>query len=350
MIVILHSLACAREHLASVNGISDRLVALSSWFYAGVPFFFVISGFCIAACADSVRRKSVHSPRVFFLRRFRRIYPPFWAALALVGVTYTIVNFIYPNYFSGFRVGYALPRELSVSQWLGNLTLTEEWRHHLLGDVKKQMLGPAWSLCYEEQFYAVVGLILLCARRWFFTGAAAITALTVLSKHALPPIGLDTRGFFFDGGWLQFAAGILVYYSLNYLSPKKLWWSYLVLTLGIPYALRGKLGVGSTVESDLVQSLVFAILILALAPKDKQFFQSKMLKPFLWCGTMCYSLYLIHLPVTTLLSRFMYNSLHMTDSYKVLLFTLPLCVAASLVIGWLFFHIIEKKCLNTPVV
>ena len=350
LIVVLHTLKCARDQLTQTNGIADRLIDLSAWCYAGVPFFFVISGFCIAACADSVRRKSVHSPRDFFFRRFRRIYPPFWAALILAGGAWAIVNFFHPGYFAFQKNAYGIPRDLSVWQWLGNLTLTEEWRHHLIGNGKQQLLGPAWSLCYEEQFYAVVGVILLFARRSFFTGAVVITAATLLLKHGLPQIGINTTGFFFDGGWLSFAGGILVYYSVNYLSPKKRWLPYLALLLAIPYALRKIFGFGNHVEEELVQSLVFAILIFALAPTDQRAINAKLLKPFLWCGTMCYSLYLTHLPVTTLLSRFMYNSLNLTNSWIVLLITLPICIIAALVVGRLFYHLVEKRFLNKPVV
>jgi peptidoglycan/LPS O-acetylase OafA/YrhL len=45
--------------------------------WIGVPIFFVISGYCISASIDSLRRK----PRAigsFFARRFHRIYPPLW--------------------------------------------------------------------------------------------------------------------------------------------------------------------------------------------------------------------------------------------------------------------------------
>src|SRR5262245_25324420 len=43
----------------------------------GVPIFFVISGYCIAASAESVRGNR-HGAGAFFVRRFRRIYPPYW--------------------------------------------------------------------------------------------------------------------------------------------------------------------------------------------------------------------------------------------------------------------------------
>ena len=51
------------------NVICDQL-------HVGVEMFFVISGYCIAASAESTRR-SGRTVREYFLRRFMRIFPPF---------------------------------------------------------------------------------------------------------------------------------------------------------------------------------------------------------------------------------------------------------------------------------
>src|SRR5262249_40945938 len=53
--------------------------------FPGVPLFFVLSGFCIHLRAARTRAGAAARPRLrdFFLRRFWRIYPPYWIALAL---------------------------------------------------------------------------------------------------------------------------------------------------------------------------------------------------------------------------------------------------------------------------
>jgi peptidoglycan/LPS O-acetylase OafA/YrhL len=99
---------------------------------------------------------------------------------------------------------------MGPSQWVGNFTLTETWRHHLFGRGRAHFVGQSWTLCYEEQFYAVVGLILLVARRHIFAAAVFDTALSTAAQIAAPRIGWSVRGFFFDGSWLMFASGILV--------------------------------------------------------------------------------------------------------------------------------------------
>ena len=48
--------------------------------WIGVPLFFVISGYCIAAAAVNTVERG-RSIRDFLIRRFRRIYPPLWIYL-----------------------------------------------------------------------------------------------------------------------------------------------------------------------------------------------------------------------------------------------------------------------------
>src|SRR5438270_12466096 len=46
----------------------------------GTPLFFVMSGYCIASCLDSARRRGT-TPAEFLHKRFWRIFPTYWAAL-----------------------------------------------------------------------------------------------------------------------------------------------------------------------------------------------------------------------------------------------------------------------------
>jgi len=179
-------------HHATIYAPSYRLAergeaippAVASWFVAattrlwvGVPLFFVISGYCISATADATRRRP-RALATYFARRFRRIYPPYWVLLGLLCVLVLVCEALVPGLLADDYAGIPPPGRLSAGQWLGNLTLTESWRHHLGGGRIGYLNAMAWTLCYEEQFYAVVGLLLALAPRRFFLGAAAVTALT----------------------------------------------------------------------------------------------------------------------------------------------------------------------------
>src|SRR5438093_424847 len=61
--------------------------------------------------------------------------------------------------------------EFTAGNWLGNLTATEAWRSSVGGGEIAYLMKNTWTLCYEEQFYAVVGLMLLLAGTRFFAAA-----------------------------------------------------------------------------------------------------------------------------------------------------------------------------------
>ena len=64
----------------SSSGWNAAPLAFLSLGWAGVPLFFALSGFCIHS---AFLRQSHFDARVFFWRRFWRIYPPFLAAIAV---------------------------------------------------------------------------------------------------------------------------------------------------------------------------------------------------------------------------------------------------------------------------
>ena len=127
-----------------------------SWI--GVPIFFVVSGYCIAASVDSMRRKG-YSLKTYFGRRVNRIYPPLWiACLWAVGVTLTI-RWLWPSLY---QECVQLPRwdDWSIWNWLGNLTATESWQYHASGTKVSYLMKNTWTLCYEEQFYLAIGAVI----------------------------------------------------------------------------------------------------------------------------------------------------------------------------------------------
>ena len=189
----------------------------------GVPLFFVISGYCIAAAADTVRQRE-HSLGAYFTRRFRRIYPPFWFFLACYTIALVMIDCVFfPRLVTTFPSNLLRPWWYSGWQWLGNITLTESWRHYLVGNQRGHFPGHDWTLCYEEQFYAVTGLLLLLSRKYFFTWAVVLTAATVIVMRVCALTGANVAGWFFDGYWLTFAAGMIVYYRVSHASGMRRW-------------------------------------------------------------------------------------------------------------------------------
>src|SRR5262249_10829057 len=152
----------------SATGVAEAALAATKHLWLGVTIFFVISGYCISATVDVTRRQS-QSLRTYFSRRFRRIFPTFLIFLSLSALLVGLVDCtVFPGVFSKTSHPIARPWSLTFQQWIGNLTLTESWLPRVLGTEQRYFMGTAWTLCYEEQFYAVTGLLLLLARRRFF--------------------------------------------------------------------------------------------------------------------------------------------------------------------------------------
>ena len=91
----------------------------------------------------------------------------------------------------------------------------------------------------------------------------------------------------------------------------------------------------------------FALLAMALHRYDSAISASLLLRPLLFCGRMCYSLYLVHYPIVLAISHAAYQ-LGFRGSTSTMLVTIPVCVAATLAAGWVFHRKVERRFLNPP--
>lgn len=340
---------------------ADWAVVAADRLWVGVPLFFVVSGYCIAAAADSARRKPL-AGATFFVRRFRRIYPPLWAFLAVAAATFA---FLPPAALPGPTVGYPrpipYPQDVSVWQWVGSVTLTEEWRHYVAGPPRGYFTGQIWTLCYEEQFYAVVGLIVFAARRWLFPAVAVVTAVVFANSTDLGSVsalvGTDLSayqrplpGCFFDGLWLTFAAGVAVYYRVNYATRVVRWCLDGMLAAGVLYAVTlipSAWEFRPTVPGYLLIGFAFALVLGLMHRADAALAEARVTAPLRFCGRMCYSLYLVHAPVSAVLSWNLVRAGIDTPA-ACLLVTVPGVVTASVGLSYVFHVLVERRFLNAP--
>lgn len=345
MVVVYHStiVFLASAPSTGQSEILYRLLQFTHQLNVGVALFFVISGYCIAAAADGARRRNATAGQ-YFLRRFRRIYPPFW-----IVVLCSIVLFFVFDY--GWRVPLLSiepwtqyrPWWYSASQWVGNLTLTETWRHHVFGGLRGHFPGQAWTLCYEEQFYFVTGLVLFCARRRFFAGLALVSLATGLVMIAAQSRHWRIDGFFFDGSWLLFGAGVAVFFRIHHATPRSRWIIDGLLVAMIPLAL-----VLNVPVYGAVFGFAFAAALPWLHAYDQIVANAPALRPLLRCGQMCYSLYLVHQIPTKGVTMALYRA-GLTGAAATVFVTVPLAVAVAVLLGAGFFFAVERRFLNAPV-
>ncbi len=340
-----HSWSSADPATWSLAGLAVNLVGR---LWMGVPMFFVVSGYCIAASVDSLRRKP-HSLSQYFYRRIRRIYPPFWAAILLgAGFTWAV----------GWNSVVAeqclqLPKLASFTpvDWIANITATASWLPELLGGERTYLLLNTWTLCYEEQFYAVTGLLLVLASRRFFSACYSIALGALVIRHLCRWRGIAIDGYFFDGHWLLFAAGILLYHRVNYLQGRAAWWAHGALAAGMVYGLGERLFAASAhdrhVGEYILVAAAFALLLSPLKRWDERLAAHWSLRPFQWTGSFSYSIYLVHFPITVWIGCVMAAAGWHSD-LRVLIGTMPLCLVVSLAVAWMFHRFIERHFANVP--
>ena len=347
LLVIFHTTmqASNRFFVVSEGEVSDASslgmwVAARTWI--GVPIFFVISGYCIMATLHARRKKG--GVAEFAKRRFWRIYPPFWAALALSAPIIFWVETLWPGLLHDGIFTVPRPWEMSWSQWLGNMTLTESWRHCVFGPEQANLLPNTWSLCYEEQFYFVAALILLLAPRRIFSAAIVVTGVTLGGKVIARVMGWTVEGSIFDGKWLLIAAGILLYYRVHFATRRQTLWIHGLLALGILFELRSPatlLEHGPNNDVRRLAAFSFALLASWLYPRDRALASSRFLRPLRALGGISYSVYLCHPLIAKGISMAMFRAGY-TDNTVTLLVVTPVCIAASLAAAICFHHVVER--------
>ncbi len=267
--------------------------------FLGVQLFFVISGYCLATALDRSTAQGMTWGE-FMGRRVRRIGPPYLGSVALGVVAQAIVfgrgAFVKPWYV-----------------WIQNLTLTQ-WLTVLVGFVKGErydrpafandvlIVGPHWSLDYEEQFYLLMAT--LGALAAFIRTGRSLLLVTLVALFVNWRLPGAVTGVFTDY-WVQFALGILVYYRLVRVKTVS---AARLVDLGLVVACvvsageawaRGELRFA--VEKyqyfgQLTITTAFALLLVALRPLDARASSSRLLRPVFALGWVSYSLYLVHLP------------------------------------------------------
>jgi len=159
--------------------------------HLGVRLFFVLSGFLITRllleAREAAQFKAGPALRSFYARRAIRIFPPYFAVLALVWFT-------------------DLEQSRFSLAWHA-LYLSNFW-YALRNDWNPWLLCHFWSLSIEEQFYLAWPLIVLLAPRKrieaITIGVIAfslayrfywpITANPALARDLLPPASMDALG------------------------------------------------------------------------------------------------------------------------------------------------------------
>lgn len=246
----------------------------------GVQVFFVISGFVVA---HALRRTepTFRAAGNFILRRQLRLDPPYWTALA-VTLAVMALEWCVPG---------LTPRRLPG---VGEVLLNMCYLQNVTGVT--QVLGVAWTLCIEVQFYLVfIFLVTFCrmvangpvpSLLIFAVGGLGLLSLFEhTSEVATPPWLLPF--------WFYFVAGIFCYWHLHGRLGAVVFWTFIgALAVAAWHDQDGRTAVG------LATVLVF--YAVGRAGRLTTWLGHSV---FGYLGKISYSLYLIHLPVLLVILR-----------------------------------------------
>jgi peptidoglycan/LPS O-acetylase OafA/YrhL len=290
---------------------------------AGVPTFFVVSGFCIHMSYQQQGRKWGS----FFIRRFFRIYPPYFFAVLLFALIYPLTRF---DIVRGWQ------------QMAYHLLLI----HNLRIGASSGINPSFWSIGVEAQLYLLYPMLLALATRMGWRTALSVIALVELGMRVACIIH---PGFLID------------YWFIG--SPLFFWFSW---SLGAALAdahLHGRplplvkfspvlwvvLAAGSYYTKPL-QIFVFPIyavlttIILGhiLTGKFPRFrIPQFCLDHLRIAGVYSYSIYLLHQPLLAAIPLILFSRFSGTINPMLVYLTCILSWLLIVPLGWLWWRLLE---------
>lgn len=159
--------------------------------YVGVPVFFVISGYCIC-----IAQQHAKNQQDFILKRFFRIFPPYWCSLLIITVIAIALKV-----FTGVNDATILPKAPDAIA-ATFLLLTTPFSH--VGTIN----WVYWSLTYEVFFYVIVYLIFSAPQKLQMLLLYTVTIISAFIPH-------QTGILFFFDEWPLFCLGLAMFKFLE---------------------------------------------------------------------------------------------------------------------------------------
>jgi peptidoglycan/LPS O-acetylase OafA/YrhL len=267
-------------------------------FWSGVDLFFVLSGYLITGILLRLKEKRASDgyARPFYLRRIRRIIPPY-AGFMLFVVLFVAVPWGEVWYwYAFFGANFAVV--------LG---------HHI------PALVPLWSLAVEEQFYFIwPWIVLACSRRSLRRIALGIVIAAPILRGLCTPWFANRE---FVSMLLPFRADLLAAGAFvaiasaedpQWIQRNRRWFSYslftsLILLAAFSIFRSFRLNANTVFFNSLAFSLIVVIfasaLVQALAMRSGRVYKLLTWRPLCYMGTISYTFYLYQVPFLEIIGR-----------------------------------------------
>jgi peptidoglycan/LPS O-acetylase OafA/YrhL len=314
-------------------------VPLISGGFTGVDIFFVISGYLIGGHIFSDLLAGSFSYLEFYRRRAKRILPAFLAVLALTTLAALVL-------LSSFELSELEKSALAATLSVSNLYF---WTHSNYFQTQNQMnpLLMTWSLGVEEQFYAVIPLLMVVlARIRRSLLLPAILAVCVLSfLLAWRELGSHPVMVFYLLPTRAWELGVGVALAVIEQSRKPSTSSFNMARLASPIGIILMLAPMFILKADssfpgaaALPSVLGTALVIA-APGSWINRRLLSISPLTFIGRISYSWYLWHWPMLSFLC--------IVSGGKLPPVAVAVTTAASLGAAILSYHFVEQPFRNS---
>ena len=332
--------------------------------HAAVALFFILSGLVILgsiARAASQPRPVAH----FLLARAVRLLPVYGIALVLAAIALGLGN-PFPDmpWLLADSPAHQMMESGWPADWPGHLAshallLQGLLPPALLPDATFSILGPAWSLSTEWQFYVLAALALAtCGRRvtepahlrvWVI--ALLLLGVLGLAMAALPPSWQAGRGFLPCESWF-FALGIASFAQQNPHTASIRTRIVFAATLVAACVMSGIETRWATGLAPLIWAVILGCQNPGWAPLAARpllhLGQRLLTTPvLLWVGRLSYPLYLTHAPVQRMLMLWLAPQAGGDWGRFTLSFVGP-AIALPLLVALILHHSLEKPLRLRP--
>ena len=311
----------------------DWLCNIALTGFHGVELFFVISGFILALpfASHHLNGAPAVSLRKYYLRRLARLEPPYFVSIFLMLALGSLVH------------------KGTASALYSHLAASLFYLHNVVYAAPSTVLGVAWSLEIEVQFYMLVPLLTLIfairntgLRRSLLVGLVVATLVgQQFFASQNPRFSLSILAYlqFFLVGFLLADVYLATWKS----APKRhLYWDVVALAGWV--LMLAALQASDTVEHWLFPGLILIVYCAAFCGRlTNRFFCNGWITAI---GGLCYSIYLIHYEVISAVARRSKTfGTHLPNPVYLVVQVVGVGVVIVAVCG-MYFIILEKPCMR----
>jgi len=312
---------------------------LSREFVIGLDYYVVLSGFLISwVILEEYKFTSKFNLGNYYVRRILRTWPLYFLLIVL---GYGLIWFA--------RQKGLMVHDMPPVQYL--LTFTLNFYILKYGMAFLFFIAFLWSICVEEQFYALWGILLKWGRKYFSLLCVLLIAVSLVFRI----MNRDVPGglFFNSLNWASnFAIGGLMaefcmkggkwFEKLKQTPKVAIAAVYALFILNVIFYPKIYASPAMEVPERLIIALFFAFMIFEQGFCNKHLFELGKSKAMSYLGKIAYGLFCFHGPVTLLFEKVTERTGWMNNNITVFIINPLIIFAVTLGISAISYKYLEK--------